>query len=455
MHYKDEILNNLAEQANVAQFISFDPDLQQRYARIYGYTNNCKFRTLQESLKVILGQSSEQSVNIRSFDPHDPKSREFIYGIKDVVKLESELTRLSKQGLYTIVNETIDVTDGGVSGVILGDLIEFAPDDTPRCVEKPGTAALSRKLGLELLKIVYGFIPALDYASTVRVEFSIHPLRRGFQHSHTIIWELEEVGYSSTLADIRWPNRFSQFLGDKAYGLLIAHILGLSVPRTTVISRRIAPFQFGEDTCCTETWLRTCPTVQVPGKFTTTHGWTDPFKLMSLEDPDGSMISSVIAQQGIEALYSGALAVHEKTDTHDYEIIVEGIEGFGDQFMVGIKTPKSLPEGIINSVKALYKKVAPLLGPVRMEWVVDPQKAWVVQFHRGATKSSGQMIYPGEPSNYQPFEVIKGLEALRSLVSNIKGKNEGIVLIGDVGITSHFGDVLRRAEIPSKISAKV
>src|SRR5205085_475757 len=158
-------------------------------------------------------------------------------------QIVENVRRLAASGLYTILNETIDVRDGGVSGVVLGDIIEFAPGDTPRCVEKPGTAALPREAGTRLLKTVYGFLPAVAaYGHTTRVEFSLHPLRRGSRQDHTIIWELESVGASRAKADVRWPNRFSSFIGDKAFGLLIADLFGLPVPRTTVISRAIAPF---------------------------------------------------------------------------------------------------------------------------------------------------------------------------------------------------------------------
>jgi hypothetical protein len=448
MHYKDRILDNLAARANVAQFVSFNPTLEQRYARIYGYEANYKFPSLVEAIAAMLERSPEHSVNIRSFDPQDPKSREFIYGLKDADVIKFEVQRLACEGLYTIVNETIDIDDGGVSGVLLGDIIEFAPGDTPRCVEKPGTAALPRQLGLRLLETVYGFSPTLDYLPHTRVEFSIHPLRRGFMRDHTIIWELEDVGVNHAQADIHWSNRFSRFLGDKVYGLLIASLLDLPVPKTTVISRKVAPFSFGKPTGNTEVWIRTCPLVQVPGKFTTHHGWLDPFQLMQDEDSNGDAIASVISQAGIEATYSGALIVSEKG-----EITVEGTKGFGEDFMVGIKKRDILPEEIINSVKVLYEQISSRLGAVRMEWVADSSQVWIVQLHCGATKSSGSVIYPGNPSKYHEFDVEQGLEALRELISRVNNQSEGIVLLGDVGITSHFGDVLRRAEVPSKIIA--
>ena len=50
------------------------------------------------------------------------------------------------------------------------------------------------------------------------------------------------------------------------------------------------------------------------------------------------------------------------------------------------------------------------------------------------------------------FKVKQGLEALRQLIPLAEKELVGIRLIGDVGITSHFGDILRKAKIPSRIS---
>ena len=45
-----------------------------------------------------------------------------------------------------------------------------------------------------------------------------------------------------------------------------------------------------------------------------------------------------------------------------------------------------------------------------------------------------------------------GLESLRGLIASLKaGGNKGITLRGDIGLTSHFGDLLRRSKIPSRI----
>ena len=450
-HFKDEILDQLAARANIAQFVSFDPALNQRFSRVFGYPPNHNFGSVRAALDALLEKASEGSINIRSFEPRNPKSRQFKYGIRTPAQAQAELVQLAGEGLYTIVNETIDVRDGGVSGVALGNVLEFAPGDTPRAVEKPGIASFPRQVGLRVLETVYGFAPALDYPNSTRVEFSVHPLRRGVRNEHTIIWELEEIGHTEITDRLSWPNEFSKFIGDKAFGLLVAHLLGLPVPRTTVIGRNVQPFSFGISTQTAETWIRTCPVVQMPGKFTTRRGWIDPYDLMVREDPNGDAIASVLAQEGVAATYSGAVISATPTNGDSPSLIIEGTSGFGDEFMVGLKAKVELPAGILDRVRSLYEHAASLIGPVRMEWVSDSDRIWVVQFHRGASVSYGHTIVPGNASKYHRFEAKLGLEALRNLVQELRSTDEGIALVGDVGITSHFGDVLRRAQIPSII----
>ena len=119
--------------------------------------------------------------------------------------------------------------------------------------------------------------------------------------------------------------------------------------------------------------------------------------------------------------------------------------------MTGRGTLTAVPDEVQERLLALYEHASTCLGPVRMEWVADAGRVWVVQLHRGATKGSGTTIHPGAPASYRRFEVERGLEELRKLVSELEGGDEGIILVGEVGITSHFGDVLRRAQIPSRI----
>lgn len=447
LHFKDAILDRLSREANVAQFVSFAPDLTQRHSRIHAHEPNHRFASPEEAVGALLARSGEGRVNVRSFLPDDPKSKPFRYDLRTAAEAVATMRDFSSQGLFLIVNETIDVGDGGVSGVVVGDVIELAPGDTPRCVEKPGTASFSRAVGRRLLQRVYGFAAALDYDPAVRVEFSLHPLRRGFLHDHTIIWELETVGESHAAADLRWPNRFSRFVGDKAFGLLVADTLGLPVPATTVIPRGLAPFTFGRPTRTHEVWLRTCPVEQDPGHFTTQRGWTDPYKLMEREDPEGTAIASVLAQEGVDAAYSGSLVV--EADGH---VRIEGARGYGDKFMVGLAGAEELPREVTDSVSARYEEAAAALGPVRMEWVHDRGGfTWVVQLHRGATTSQGSVIHRGDAARYHRFDVALGIDELRGLIARVRGTGEGIVLVGHVGVTSHFGDLLRKAEIPSRI----
>ena len=449
MHFKDKILDSLAEKANVAQFVSYDPVVNQRFSRVFGVGRNYRFETLELAVDVLLARSAERSVNVRSFDPTSPKSREFVYGLKSKNEVAETVRRLAREGLYTIINETIDVSDGGVSGVQLGEVIEFSPDDTPRCVEKPGTAAFPRDKGLQFLETVYGFKPRLAFPQSTRVEFSLHPIRRGVRNDHTIIWELEEIGRSAANAEIRWPNRFSELIGDKAFGLIVADLYNLSVPRTIVISRRLAPFTFGRPTKTAEPWIRTAPRVQLPGKFTTKRGWLDPFRLLASEDPSMSDIASVLYQEGVDAEYSGAAIAAEMAGGP--AITIEGTSGYGDEFMVGTKKREVLPARISQAVSRLYSRVFKQLGYVRFEWVASAKRIWIVQFHRGSSVSYGRVVFPGEASQYVRFEVADGLEALRALIGEMSGKGQGIILKGDVGITSHFGDVIRKAQIPSMI----
>lgn len=159
--HKDEVLNSLAATANVAQFVSFRPsskgDMSQSYCRVAGYPENHRFVDVKEAVAALLAASSDKMVNVRSYEPSSPRSREFVYGLETVESVLEIISRLSTENLHLIVNETIDIHDGGVSGVLQGQLIEFAPDDTPRCVEKPGIASLPMHMGERILHTVYGF----------------------------------------------------------------------------------------------------------------------------------------------------------------------------------------------------------------------------------------------------------------------------------------------------------
>jgi hypothetical protein len=444
-YVKDTILDGLAQESNVAQFVSFASDLRQRHAWVRGHPPNQPFPSAAAAIESLLAASSSRSLNVRSFRPGDIKSREFLYGWTDSAAVLGKLRSLGEQGLYTVVNETIDIHDGGISGVAFGNVLELAPDDTTRCVEKPGIAAFPREAGLRLLETVYRFLPAVAARPELRIEFSVHPLRRGYRLEHTILWEIDEPGPLPPEVELAWPNRFSRFLGDKAFGLLVAWILGFPVPHTQVLPRGLAPFAFGDDTGLVETWIRACPRERVPGLFSTRRGWTDPFSLLQEEDPTGEAIASVLCQQAVEARYSGALVGRAEG-----EPLIEGVAGSGDGFMVGRRPPENLPASVKAAVGQTYERAQRLLGPVRFEWAYDDDRVWILQLHREAVEPTGWVIVPGEATHYHRLAIAEGIEALRAMIDRVQGTGQGIVLVGRVGVTSHFGDLLRRARIPSR-----
>lgn len=459
---KDEKLDVLSSKniANIAQYISFEPGkgLTPKFIHINNFVlmNNLSTERIIETLIL---SSKNKCVNIRSFSTTTSKGNKFIYGktINDISEILQIIEDNAKEGKHSIINENIDINDGGVSGVILGNNIEFSPEDTPRCVDKEGVCSLPRFLGLKLLETVYGFKPDIEFDQNLRIEFSLHPSRQGVRKSHTIIWEYEYYKDIIDNTKIVWPNRFSSFLGDKVFGLLISNSLGLPVPKTTVISRKVAPFTFGMNTGLKETWIRTCPVIKEPGKFFTGPKWVDPFVLMNEEEEktnnDNFSVASIISQAEVPALYSGASFIR-KDQKND---IIEGVQGNGDEFMIGTEEKGKLPSFVRQAVEKMNDTIRSfhnILGEVSIEWVFDGNIVWIVQMNQLKTKCvrDKNIIVFGSPEKYDKVFVKDGLDNLREKINLLKDKNIGIQLIGNVGITSHFGDVLRLSGIPSFIT---
>ena len=227
----------------------------------------------------------------------------------------------------------------------------------------------------------------------------------------------------------------------------MADLHGLPVPTTTVVGRRVAPFRFGHPTGGGERWLRTCPAEPVPGRFLTQRGWRDPFALLAAEDPSGADVAAVLAQEGVRARWSGAALPGLGGG-----VVVEGVAGFGDDFMLARAAPVALPDQVVDDVRRLGARAAAALGPVRFEWAHDGDQAWVLQLHLAQATASGTTIHPGTPSRWRRFDPSQGLEELRRLIAAV-GRDEGIEITGDIGVTSHAGDLLRRAAIPSRLAA--
>jgi len=443
--FKDEQLNQLADLGNVAQFVSFAPNGTQRFARILGDPARTTFKTIDSAIERLLFASREGRINIRSFKPEMRQGNEFLYGLTDVQTAVAAINRLAASGMFVIANETIDVNDGGVSGVSQGGLYEFAPGATPRIVENGAVATLNEPQAVHILSEVYHVRPELPKEQDLRVEFSIHPHRCGVRRTNTILWEAEESDIDCLHASLRWPNLFSELIGDKVFGLLVADAYGYSVPQSTVICRKIPPFTFGKITGEDQLWLRTAPKLAEPGLYPTVRGWTDPFKMM--EETDGAAeLASLMIQNEVKARYSGALI-----SSSDRGALIEGVIGFGDDFMLGRKGPTQLPSDIQDMLLKLHSKMHSQLGAVRVEWAFDGSDIWILQLQQVQAMSVGQTIVPGICEREIEFDVSRGLSDLRVLISQISDSDCGVRLVGNVGMTSHFADVLRRARIPSRI----
>src|SRR4051794_6428321 len=114
---KDRSLDELARVGNVAQFVSFAPEgsqARQQYSRVAGYEPNHIFATNYDAIVSLLASSPDRTINLRSFTPENPRSRDFHYGIAGAEEAHALAARLTCEGLFVIANETVDVSDGGV-----------------------------------------------------------------------------------------------------------------------------------------------------------------------------------------------------------------------------------------------------------------------------------------------------------------------------------------------------
>lgn len=441
---KDARLAAVARGANVARFASFGPgDAPLRHIVLDG-DGDPAGRDLVSVVTALHRRAP--LLNVRTFRDGDSKGTPFLYGLSSVEEVVGAVRELATGGFYTIVNETVDVGDGGVSGVLLGGVAEFAPGATPRAVEQAHAAALPAGLAIELLRTVYGPVDLLPYPDR-RIEFSVHPGPVGYRRTATLIWEVADVEPVTLSATPTWPNAFSRHIGDKAYGLLLAHLVGLPVPRTTVLARTVAPFGYGQPTApgAVDRWIRTCPVEPQPGLFTSAKGWLDPYALLAKEDPTATRIASVLDQDGVAADWAGATALRE-----DGSVLVEGVHGTGDEFMLGDRAPEALPPSVADDVRALVTAASAALGPVRIEWAHDGTAAWVLQLHRVALRVSDEMLSPGEADRWLPYDPHDGLDRLRELVAEARAAAAGVEVTDGVGITSHVGDILRKAHVPGR-----
>ena len=457
---KDDVLAKIAKHGgNVARHVSFDPQLRQRNGFVHGVRDRKKYSSPEEAAGELMAAGAEY-VNIRCFHPGQLDGNPFImgrHGYPTAEKIGAKVRAIQDERIaegeppyYFILNEEIDVMDGGFSGVLHGNVAEFAPASTPRCVEKAGCAIMPRHIMARLIQEIYGFRFGVPYGREHRVEFSIHPNLVGLHRTRTIIWQVEKMDREVMPSEVlpTWPNKLSEVVGDKPFGLHMAHLFGLPVPYTQVVGRLVKPYSFGIPTGSeSQQWFRTCPSEQQPGVYTTSPKWMDPFKLFSKEDPEHKNFSSFVWQDNVDAEYAGACI----TDAEGIPV-VEGVSGYGDAFMVSERGPEPLPEYVIDSVLTLWEQAHRIFGAVRFEWVYDQfNTAWIVQFHRGGTDTQGDIIVPGDADEwvtYNSHEV--PIAEFRDIAPQAARDGIGIILETSGGVTNHYADQLRRNRVPSR-----
>lgn len=444
---KDDVLAGLSTTYNVAQFVSVGAGDPPGLRHVIMRDAPDGLTDVRDAIDLLLQRSRDRLVNVRTFDPAGvAKSLRFHRGLADVELAYTAVTEASRAGLFSIINESIDVSDGGVSGVALPEVVEFAPDDTPRVVEGGKVLSAAPEHAIGLLRAVYGVDLSGLVGDSRRVEFSVHPRGSGFRRERITVWEVGEARPTSAVtAPLVWPNPFSRLIGDKAFGLLIADLIGLPVPETTVIARRVPLFTFGTPTGIADVWLRTAPTIPRPGLYPTVAAWVDPFVLMTEADPAATEIASVLSQRAVAARWSGATA---PADPAGGLAEVHGVSGSGDDFMLGMRPAEVLPDDVASDVRELLDRAAAVLGPVRMEWAHDGERAWVIQMHlvTGGPREAGV----GSADVWMDFDPTDGLDTLRTLVAAAVSAHAGIRVTRPVGITSHVGEILREAGVPAR-----
>ncbi len=113
-----------------------------------------------------------------------------------------------------------------------------------------------------------------------------------------------------------------------------------------------------------------------------------------------------------------------------------------------------LPVYVEEAAAKLYSELSSRFGSIRVEWVHDGKQIWIVQLQQEESLTSGDTIVPGEPATWHYFTVANNLEELRAFIPVAQEQGAGIVLVGNVGLTSHFADILREARIPSRRERK-
>lgn len=437
---KDQQLLNLLDSGfNIANFVCFTPDC---------YLISSTLPNRENPIETLLKVAASRKVNIRTFTLERHNNNPFYMGLDDPKTIWDLVIELTSKGYYVIVNELIPLDDGGFSGVAMGDYVEVAPGDTPRCVEKPGVMQCSMDFLEHLIYTIYHVDLDEDEgfnSHQKRVEFSFHPYKCGVLKSHIIIWEsIDTKKTPDPPLFPSWPNRFSEAMGDKVFGIMVAHYFRDPVPYSFVISKTLPVFGFGCREYNSNYWSRTAPRVNTPGEYPTVRGFLSPFMIANVDE-----LSSMIYQNEIDGEFSGAAIYTNECEP----VIIEGVPGFGDGFMMGTNTV-DLPDDVLLAVKKTVKTLSRQMGhPIKIEWVIRDSNVFILQLN--LLRKSGTLVKREDVVNPRFFNIshYKDSEtawvAFNNLVKDTltKGVNNTIVVVGDVGITSHYGDLLRQNNI--------
>ena len=442
---KDDNLLELSRSANVAQFASFSPSGRPRVAVLREPVDLDRVSS-DALLERLLESSSDHRINLRTFlESGENRSLPFEMGIQSLEEARARVKAFNALGYHVICNESIDLHDGGVSGVALDGFVEFAPGKTPRAVEEAGVARLSRDIAIRILSIVYQVAIDIPDSTGQRIEFSVHPRKRGVRSGHVIVWASQTAAWTSPTPPPMWPNDFSRHLGDKVFGLLVADAYGAPVPFTTVTPRNVAPFTFGKRTYTGDWWIRTAPAIPEGGLFPTLRGWRDPYALLS-QTPASDHIASVLSQEGVPPLFSGGAYV----DLHG-EMQVSGVCGDGENYMQGEQPAEALPNRVASAVKSLLAGLRETIGDVRLEWVYDGEQAWIVQCHAGRWPVHGLVIRDGECSNWVEIDASMKLNELRESLRRLP-EQTGVIVRGEFGFASHKMELIIETGRPARLA---
>jgi hypothetical protein len=456
---RDTRVAQLRNNHNVAQFISFNDDLTARICVLRKASSSTS--NPEMLLSALFEGALNQRVNVRIFKPATSTGAALFINVNSVEGVIAILTAQRAIGGYSIVSETIDVDDGGVAGVLYGDVVEFTQGSTPKFVDQQRSGIfpqMRREAAERMLRTVYGSdVNFSRFAPDERVEFSTHPGDCGTQPGKFLIWDCYQVTpQKQVIPRLIWPNSFSEWMGDKCFGLLAAWSSGFLVPKVVaflhpLLSRdddgsnpRWTPpngLLFGDETDSAGTWTRTCPIRPVPGRYPTYNFRSDPLELMLRIDPEGEVIRSCLVQQDVGAEYSGAAQMW-----HD-GVRIEGVKGQGARLMKGTQSPQQLPTFVEQSIQKLSEDIKSVYGLCRFEWAWQNHRAWLLQINQIQGQSQSMTALGTIRQGYLKFDPDLGLAELDRIISLAKLQDRDVLVTKQVGLTSHVCELLNQSQL--------